>query len=97
MNFIPSKGDFFYVTYKPRLRIIGGDMFGNVAEKVVEQTDGSYSGEVFTCIGRDNHALVATKKGGPSPSYTFVLSKVTFTPVGPEVLQALCLIAKETA
>ena len=91
-KFIPSKGDFFYITFKLRTRVFSVGFFGDVAEKVIEQQDRSHSGSVFECIGRDDHALIAIKTGGDGYKYTFVLSEVTFFPVGPEVIRALGIV-----
>ena len=91
-KFIPSKGDFFYITFKPQTRVISAGLFSDVAEKVIQQQDRSHSGKVFECIGRDDHALIGIKPSGDGYKYTFVLSEVMFFPVGPEVIQALGIV-----
>jgi hypothetical protein len=89
--FIPCKGDFFYVKCNPRQKIIGSSFFdSNVKEQVVEIQDGSYSGYVFECLGRDEYALVGKcRGGGHGMTNSFVQSQYTFFPVGPEVISAL--------
>ena len=88
--YIPSKGDFFYVQFKPWDRPIGGFLSDTV--EVVKQQDRSYMGDVFICVGRDDHALVGTSDRSYTKNLTFVHSDVTYYPVGPEVLQALGLV-----
>lgn len=100
-SFVPSKGDFFYVSCKPRKRIIGGGIFDvGVIEKVVETQDRSYSGYVFQCMGRDDHALAAERRpkgSGCMDNYTFVIAQYHFAPVGPEMMQALGLLSEAAA
>lgn len=100
-NFVPAKGDYFYTSCKPRKRIIGGGIFDvGVAEKVVETQDHSYSGYVFQCMGRDDHALAAERRpkgAGFMDNYTFVIAQYNFAPVGPEMMQALGLSTPEAA
>lgn len=98
-KFVPSKGDYFYVSCKPRKKVIGGGVFDiGVAEKVVEIEDRSYSGYVFQCMGRDDYALAAERRPegvGVIDRCAFVIAHYNFAPVGPEMLQALGLSTPE--
>lgn len=92
-KFIPAKGDLFYVEFKPWERTVGG-LFSDTAE-VVKVQDRSYRGDVFTCAGRDDHALVGTRNAAYANVVTFVHHEVTYHPVGPEVAVALGLNCNE--
>ncbi|MDR7094130.1 hypothetical protein [Hydrogenophaga laconesensis] len=92
-KFIPAKGDFFYVEFKPWNRTVGGFLSDTV--EIVKEQDRSYRGDVFTCAGRDDHALVGTRKASYASTVTFVHDEVTYYPVGPEVIEALGLSSEE--
>lgn len=94
-KFMPTKGDFFFVEFKPWDRAVGGLFSGTV--EVVKQQDRSYRGEVFTCLGRDDHALVGERKSSFCPIVTFVHDEVNYYPVGPEIIEALGLKTGEGA
>lgn len=97
MNFIPNKGDMFYVTYIPRDRIIDGGPFGTAT--VVKQMDNSYCDDIFECLASDETVIVGkflTENYFQNKPITFRRSKVTFSPVGPDVVAALGLKNKIT-
>lgn len=94
-KFIPSKGDFFFVEFKPWDRTVGGFLSDTV--EVVKEVDRSYRGEVFTCKGRDDHALVGECKLSYARVVTFVHDEVNYYPVGPEIVEALGLLETPTS
>jgi len=96
-TFIPSNGDLFYVTFKMRennvYEISSCDSDVVTSLNLKKFKDKSYTGDVFKCVGRDDHALAAKNLTGVSyrDANTFVLSDVVFWPVGPEMVKALNL------
>ncbi|HEU6454006.1 MAG TPA: hypothetical protein VN201_00925 [Roseateles sp.] len=101
--FTPCKGDLFYIRFKPIKRVINDGPFsgGTVEARVIEQQDGSYSGDVFECVGRDDHAIAGKARHGcgwrGDIPITFVRSECVFSPVGPEIAQALGLVQQTDA
>jgi hypothetical protein len=91
-NFRPCKGDFFYVEFKPRERIVGGFLSDTV--QVVKDQDRSYRDDVFVCLGRDDRGLVGQLDSGFASVVTFIHDEVNYFPVGPEVSEALGLAEK---
>ncbi|MGE0350028.1 hypothetical protein [Hydrogenophaga sp.] len=92
-KFIPSKGDLFYVQFKPWDRPVGGFLSDTV--EVVKVQDRSYRGDVFTCKGRDDHAVVGERDAPYASIVTFVHDEVDYFPVGPEIIEALGLKVSE--
>jgi hypothetical protein len=89
-QYTPLKDQFFYITFKPREKVVHGEMFG--ADKVITVRDGSYRGDIFRCIATDDTHIVAQRAyGGWSNDkpYLFVREDATFSPVGPDVMKAL--------
>jgi hypothetical protein len=91
-NFTPTKGLLFYVFYKPRERVVAGEIFG--PEKIIKQVDGSYRGQVFKCVATDDTYIVGQPVFGGYSShgdkpYMFARCDVDFAPVGPDVLAVL--------
>lgn len=91
-HFIPTKGLLFYVFYRPRERVLAGEMFG--PDKVIMQADGSYRGQVFECIATDDTYIVGKNiyggyRSGDSSPTMFARCDVNFEPVGPDVLAVL--------
>lgn len=92
--FIPSKGDYFYCAVTPRrISTIVRKPFeeSTVVDRVI--TDNSHKSCVFECLGRDDHAVVAVRVHGGGycgdRKELFQNYDYTYTPVGPEVVQAL--------
>ena len=95
--YIPKKGMHFYVFCKPRQRVIQGNAFE--AESVITQTDGSYRGDVFQCVGIDScyvAGIVAHGGYGSTAAKLFSIADVKFEPVGPEIMAALGIEVSET-
>lgn len=93
MTFAPRKGQHFYVAFRPRNMIVHGGMFD---DKVVQQTDCSYRGDVFKCIALDDSYIVGHMASDgvsyqKNRNYMFPRSDVNFAPVGPDVMAVLGL------
>jgi hypothetical protein len=89
-QYTPLKDQFFYIRFKPREKVVHGEMFG--ADKVVTVRDGSYRADIFRCVATDDTNIVAQRVYGGYSSdkpYLFVREDATFNPVGPEVMKAL--------
>ena len=94
-TFIPDSDTLFYVSVRPRTSPQWrADDFGDAHVKNVLIEDRSFREDVFRCVARDSTHLVAKKVAGLGSSYwekprLFFCSDYTFSPVGPEVAQAL--------
>lgn len=92
MSFVPSKGDLFYVSFKPFKQVLS-NAFGDT--KVVEQVDNSYDTDVFMCVAADATMAIGKNLTGfaASNGISFRISKTVFSPVGPDVARVLDLLA----
>ena len=93
-NFIPDRGTLFYVSVRPRTSQVIEDEFGDARVKDFVIEDRSYREDIFLCVARDSSHLVAKKVVGLGSSMKetpslFRCMDYNFSPVGPEVAQAL--------
>lgn len=95
MNWLPVKGELFYVRHIGRTVPVHNSEGDVVAS--VKQQDGSYRTDIFRLEGSDNTMLVAYHAYASHSSYgtekpvVFRRDEWTISPVGPEVAKALNL------
>ena len=97
-QYTPSKGQCFYVRFNPRQKVVMGEMFG--ADKVITVQDQSYRDVIFRCVATDDTCVVCTRVYGSfsdGKPQLFARADVTFSPVGPDVMQALNIDFNEQA
>ena len=93
-KFIPQKGMYFYIFYKPREVVVAGHLFD--ADRVVTKTDTSYRGKVFLCKGSDSCYVVGEEHSRPNDApYMFTIRDVDFEPIGPEIAAALNIVMSD--
>lgn len=95
MNWLPLKGELFYVRHKPRKMPVR-DADGEVVAAVDHQ-DGSYRNDIFRLEGSDDTMIVAYfahvngSTYGTEKPQMFRRDEWMISPVGPEVAKALNL------
>lgn len=90
MSFVPNTGDFFYCSVIPRVfdKVVEDPMSGTVSIVKVKHEDGSFRGDIFKCLARDNTIVVAKKVTDSfrmNTDYRFTIKGYNFEPIGPEV------------
>jgi len=99
-TFIPDKGTLFYVECQFEHSMVTGSVFTEM--RITKVKDRSYLGEVFLCLGSDQHAVVGRRPDMPEKSYggakvVFRQADYRFIPVGPDVAEAMGLAAPAEA
>lgn len=94
-NFVPQKGQLFYVRIRPRQRqvIVDGGALGQTTIQKITSHDRSYREEIFRCIGRDDTHLVGknTSRSYSDRPTLLEIEECEFRPVGPDVALAMGL------
>ena len=92
-NFVPQKGQLFYVRLRPVQRqvIVDGGPLGQATVQKITSHDNSYREEIFRCRGRDDTHVVGKNLTQSYSSRLALLEieRCEFRPVGPDVAAAM--------